>query len=159
MQPRSDVVANKRWCGFPLPLGISQGLISLTCVLLVNSLALFISPFVCRVDHNERWHTGVGLLKVLQLSCVGVFLVNKKVTFLCLKAGKRSLSLVYANKPNSSEDYSTILESLKGVILGARGPYQPCGQQQWNQPGNLDDWEELLPCSETELCSVFGFLC
>ncbi|KAK3533295.1 hypothetical protein QTP70_015170, partial [Hemibagrus guttatus] len=79
------------------------------------------SLFYSGVPHGERRRAGVGLLIAPQLSrhVLEFSLVNERVVSLCLRAGYRCLTVVSAYGPNSSVEYPTFLETLRGVLEGA----------------------------------------
>ncbi|KAK3506712.1 hypothetical protein QTP70_016249 [Hemibagrus guttatus] len=79
------------------------------------------SLFFSGVPHGERRRAGVGLLIAPQLSrhVLEFSPVNERVVSLCLWAGDRCLTVVSAYGPNSSVEYPTFLETLRGVLESA----------------------------------------
>ncbi|KAK3546900.1 hypothetical protein QTP86_003775 [Hemibagrus guttatus] len=77
--------------------------------------------FFSGVPHGERHRAGVGLLIAPQLSrhVLEFSPVNERVVSLRLRAGDRCLTVVSAYGPNSSVEYPTFLETLRGVLEGA----------------------------------------
>ncbi|KAK3572679.1 hypothetical protein QTP86_004028 [Hemibagrus guttatus] len=77
--------------------------------------------FFSGVPHGERRRAGVGLLIAPQLSrhVLEFSPVYERVVFLRLRAGDRCLTVVSAYGPNSSVEYPTFLETLRGVLEGA----------------------------------------
>ncbi|KAK3543152.1 hypothetical protein QTP70_011945 [Hemibagrus guttatus] len=79
------------------------------------------SLFYSGVPYGQRRRAGVGLLIAPQLSrhVLEFSPVNKRVVSLHLQTGGRCLTVVSAYGPNSSVEYSTFLETLRGVLEGA----------------------------------------
>ncbi|KAK3515413.1 hypothetical protein QTP70_018873 [Hemibagrus guttatus] len=77
--------------------------------------------FFSGVPLGERRRAGVGLLIAPQLSrhVLEFSPINERVVSLCLRAGDRCLTVVSAYGPNSSVEYPTFLETLRGVLEGA----------------------------------------
>ncbi|KAK3567025.1 hypothetical protein QTP86_008980 [Hemibagrus guttatus] len=77
--------------------------------------------FSSGLPHGERRQAGVGLLIAPQLSrhVLEFSPVNERVGSLRLRAGDRCLTVVSAYGPNSSVDYPTFLETLRGVLEDA----------------------------------------
>ncbi|KAK3553775.1 hypothetical protein QTP70_009301 [Hemibagrus guttatus] len=77
--------------------------------------------FFSGVPHGERRRAGVGLLIAPQLShhVLEFSPVNERVVSLRLRAGDRCLTVVSTYGPNSSVEYPTFLETLRGVLEGA----------------------------------------
>ncbi|KAK3514902.1 hypothetical protein QTP70_034587, partial [Hemibagrus guttatus] len=77
--------------------------------------------FFSGVPHGERRRAVVGLLIAPQLSrhVLEFSPVNERVVSLRLQAGDRCLTVVLAYGPNSSVEYPTFLETLRGVLEGA----------------------------------------
>ncbi|KAK3522902.1 hypothetical protein QTP86_007322 [Hemibagrus guttatus] len=77
--------------------------------------------FFSGVPHGERRQAGVGLLIAPQLSrhVLEFSPVNERVVSLRLRAGDGCLTVVSAYGPNSSVEYPTFLETLRGVLEGA----------------------------------------
>ncbi|KAK3514567.1 hypothetical protein QTP70_021623, partial [Hemibagrus guttatus] len=73
------------------------------------------------VPHGDRRQAGVGLLIAPQLSrhVLEFSTVKERVVFLCLRARDRCITVVLAYGPNSSVEYPTFLETLRGVLEGA----------------------------------------
>ncbi|KAK3514352.1 hypothetical protein QTP70_015881 [Hemibagrus guttatus] len=77
--------------------------------------------FFSGVPHGERRRAGVGLLIAPQLSrhVLEFSPVNERVVSLRLWARDRCLTVVSAYGPNSSVEYPTFLETLRGVLEGS----------------------------------------
>lgn len=88
-------------------------------------------------------------------------LVNERVTYLRLRVGDRSFTVVSAYGPITGAEYPAFLEFLGGELDDAPtwDSIFLLGDFSVHMVSNSKTWTGLIVGAEPELCSVIGLLC